>query len=90
MVTTMTASKNCISRARRIKFFFQLFQNYKNFKSLKDDEENLTLKNQAPDFFQISRCSAQILHNQTVKFSPPSPPVLTEFPNKFLELGSHG
>ena len=80
MVTTMTASKNCISRARRIKFFFQLFQNYKNFKSLKDDEENLTLKNQAPDFFQISRCSAQILHNQTVKVSPPSPPALTEFP----------
>jgi len=40
----------------------------------------IPLKNQAPDFFQISRCSAQILHNQTVKVSPPSPPALTEFP----------
>ena len=44
-------------------------------------KNSLTLKNQAPDFFQISRCSAQILHNQTVKVSPPpSPPALTEFP----------
>ncbi len=25
-----------------------------------------TLKNQAPDFFHISRCSAQILHSQIV------------------------
>ena len=49
-------------------------------KKLFQKKNCLTLKNQAPDFFQISRCSAQILHNQTVKVSPPSPPALTEFP----------
>jgi hypothetical protein len=33
----------------------------------------LTLKNQAPDFFHISRCSWQILHSQINSTDPPDP-----------------
>ena len=40
----------------------------------------LTLKNQAPDFFHISRCSAQILHSQMVEGASPLPPSLEAEP----------
>ena len=41
-----------------------------------------TLKNQAPDFFHISRCSAQILHSQIMVPSPWSAdPEELELPN---------
>ncbi len=44
----------------------------------------IPLKNQAPDFFQISLCSAQILHSQMASCSPlaPLPPVEGLPPNK--------
>ena len=40
------------------------------------------MKNQAPDFFHMSLCSAQILHNHTKALSLPSAPGLEGFPIK--------
>ena len=52
----------------------------------------LTLKNQAPDFFHISRCSAHILHSQIVDDASwwsleaePCPPKRAELINEVIE-----